>query len=193
MGISSSQYNFTPDERQQIDQEIDNVLQSLFIEIRQNFNFYKLKKILHLASGRMNLDHGSIELGYKGCAGWMHKEGGKIKTWKYRFMRLNKNGTLKYYKKLEDEGEDQQKGSLSVIGYKIQKDPNQMREVMIKQLSHIFNIDPTTIQIPICAPEVFELYDETKRIWRMQPDSLDEKERWIKGIQNVQLYDRSMY
>lgn len=73
-------------------------------------------------------------------------------------MRLNKNGTLKYYKKLEDEGEDQQKGSLSVIGYKIQKgiyillyilylliliiiiiflDPNQMREVMIKQLSHI--------------------------------------------------------
>ena len=93
-------------------------------------------------------------------SGWITKQGGRIRTWKRRYMVLHK-GCLYYF---ENEKSQKQKGSLSLPGYVI-TEYNELKDY------------------PNCCIKLAHK-NPNKRVYFICTSSQHEKERWVEFIQN---------
>ena len=92
-------------------------------------------------------------------SGWIVKQGGRIRTWRRRYMVLHK-GCLYYF---ENEKSQKQKGSLSLPGY-VLTESNEVKDY------------------PNCCIKLAHK-NPNKRVYFICTASQREKERWIESIQ----------
>ena len=92
-------------------------------------------------------------------SGWIIKQGGRIRTWRRRYMILHK-GCLYYF---ENEKSQKQKGSLALPGY------------VLTEYNDIKDYPNCCIKLAHKNPN--------KRVYYICTSSQREKERWIESIQ----------
>ena len=98
-------------------------------------------------------------------SGWIIKQGGRIRTWRRRYMVLH-TGCLYYF---ENEKSQKQKGSLSLPGY------------VLTEYSELKDYPNCCIKLAHKNPN--------KRVYYICTSSQREKEKWIESIQKeIDLY-----
>lgn len=113
---TSAEYELTSEEKLQISKAVTDFIQPFSEKLKSDIKYYVVKKqyILLQKPEHYNtlLPIGKVSMPSPRRQGWVQKEGGKVKTWKRRYLTLNSQLKLQYYVTFEDYQNGKQKGEL---------------------------------------------------------------------------------